>query len=456
MHYAANPPADPRTKPDVFGAAVIAVVLMIFGVLVVYRSAYMVHRHTDAGVYFRAGWAVRTGTDPYRVVDDNENVYLYAPGVAIPFALLADPPRGEARAWCLPFSVEVTIWYVLSAMALVLAAHWMASALEAVSPWERGRRVGPGDQAWWMLRVWPLLLILPDAGGSLAKGQIDAVVLAFMSAGMLLCVRRVPLWGGFGLAMAGCIKPFTGLIAIEPRLRARPRFVLGMALGVGVLLFGLPAAVYGPARAAEFAGSFLVETILPSIGLSEHKIRQAGTSPADFDNLSIAGTLHNLTNLSMPRGQRPDEYAPWILAVHLGVSAALVAATLGIGRRESERPRVILLRMAMLGGVMLLASPMCHRFYYIYLLPLIAAAVYEIYLSSGYRFPRGAAWLMVLGYPVVMSIPRLEQQGLLRDLPLPQIANLGLWSVCALAIRNLARRPGSPSEVGAVSEPVAA
>src|SRR5450631_2458136 len=41
------------------------IVIIAFGALTLVRSAYLAHRHTDAGVYFRAAWAARVGGDIY-------------------------------------------------------------------------------------------------------------------------------------------------------------------------------------------------------------------------------------------------------------------------------------------------------------------------------------------------------------------------------------------------------
>ena len=43
--------------------------LVAFGGLVVWRSAFLHQRHGDLGVYLRAAWAVRTGNDIYTVTD---------------------------------------------------------------------------------------------------------------------------------------------------------------------------------------------------------------------------------------------------------------------------------------------------------------------------------------------------------------------------------------------------
>jgi len=64
-----------------------------FGAITLARSAFMHSRHTDADVYFRAAWAIRTGGDPYRVTDTHQWHYHYPPLLAILLVPLADPPE---------------------------------------------------------------------------------------------------------------------------------------------------------------------------------------------------------------------------------------------------------------------------------------------------------------------------------------------------------------------------
>jgi hypothetical protein len=46
-------------------------VIIIFGGVVLVRSAMLQRRMTDADVFFRAGWALRVGEDIYSVTDTN-------------------------------------------------------------------------------------------------------------------------------------------------------------------------------------------------------------------------------------------------------------------------------------------------------------------------------------------------------------------------------------------------
>src|SRR5262249_2322269 len=58
------------------GVIVLGVLVVLFGVLVEIRSAFLKRHMGDLGVYLRAAWAVRTGVDPYQVTD-NDWHYCY-------------------------------------------------------------------------------------------------------------------------------------------------------------------------------------------------------------------------------------------------------------------------------------------------------------------------------------------------------------------------------------------
>src|SRR5438876_9234519 len=111
------------------GLALCLVVVVLFGVLVEMRSAYLTRRMGDLGVFLRTAWAVRTGQDIYTVTDNNGYHYHYPPLFAILLVPLADPPPGAERSWTVPYAVTVAIWYAFSVLCVVIAVHWLAGAL---------------------------------------------------------------------------------------------------------------------------------------------------------------------------------------------------------------------------------------------------------------------------------------------------------------------------------------
>src|SRR5437867_3961947 len=78
-------------------------VLVAFGVILEIRCVFMPTRQTDLGVYLRAGWAARTGENPYTVTDNNGWHFCYPPVIALLLTPLADAPAGAERTLMLPW-----------------------------------------------------------------------------------------------------------------------------------------------------------------------------------------------------------------------------------------------------------------------------------------------------------------------------------------------------------------
>ena len=101
-----SPAIDARQAPPSRGERLALctffAVLVLFAVLVEFRSAFLQYRKGDLNVFLRAAWAIRAGADPYAVTDDNGFHYHYPPLLAILLAPLADPPAGADRTAMLP------------------------------------------------------------------------------------------------------------------------------------------------------------------------------------------------------------------------------------------------------------------------------------------------------------------------------------------------------------------
>lgn len=427
-----------------------------FGVLVEYRSVYSDRRRTDAGVFFRAGYAARVGANPYTIPDENFWYFLYPPSVAIGFVPLADPPpiapagepapapdtKTDQRSY-VPYPVSVAIWYAIGIATLVVCVECLSRALIGGAADPRVRALRPSQGGWWNIRLWPLLMALPDVLSTLSRGQINLLVLACISAGVLLMSRARWFWAGFLLSAAACIKVIPGILLFDVLTRRGWKTVVGYGACGVVMLIAVPAVYYGPERAWALSSEWLDRVVLAGLMGREDRL-QAGAGFNDTDNLSIQGTLHNLANLSMPRGERPPAAETWVKIVHVGMSVGLLAVTVAIGGwRRNSRPIAIeiMLRTGMLCCVMLMAAPMVHRHYYAMLMPALAGLTFVNLMRSRLAVPNGwGAWLIPL-YPVVMSIPRMAPngEGILRDLPIPLAVNLVVWGLCARELMAVGR-----------------
>lgn len=458
---------------------VIALFLVAFGFMIVDRSTFSDRRRTDAGVFFRAGWATVAGVDPYTVTDENDWYFLYAPGVAALFAPLAEPPPGPPlpppkdwfrREWgtsaaasphhlrgFLPYELSVYIWYAFSAVCVVLSIHLLALALSRGSHDPHIRALSPANGGWWNMRFWPFLCILPDVGSTLSRGQINAQMLLCICAGIYLYSRSRFFWGGLIMAFAAFIKVFPGIMLVDALFRRGHRALAGYIVCGLLTMILLPAVVFGPQQAWDYTWTFLDRSLLAGIAGREDRL-QAGTGFDNTDNLSIQGSLHNLLNINTPRGQRPDQTAPFVRPVHLALSVALLAATMFIARRRPSHAHPsalpheppppdsaleICTRIGMLCCVMLMAVPMVHRHYYILILPAIFALVYANILRSRLGTLSGIGILLIPLYPLLLSLPRFQQQGILRDLPIPLLLNFLLWTLCAVLLIKLSKARGS-------------
>ncbi len=446
-------------------AIALVLVAVGFGALVLKRSAYSERRRTDAGVFFRAGYAVRAGLDPYAVPDDNAWYFLYPPGVAAAFAPLADPPTAATPPFAgkpggmdavappisgpfAPYPVAIMLWYVFSVLCAAMSIELLARALIRGSPDSRVRTITPASGGWWAVRIWPLFMILPDLLSTLSRGQINTVVLACICAGVYALSRGQRFRGGLAIGAAACIKIIPGVLLFDLLLRRGSRAVIGSVAAALAIMVLVPVLVYGPTRAFDYSHEWVDRVILAGLHTSEERL-QAGANFADTDNLSIQGLLHNLTNISTPRGQRPPEPEPWIKWTHIAVSLGMLGGSLLIGSAPWSRPRrvdtaiQIALRVGMLCCVMVLASPMSHRHYFVMILPALAALVSINIARSHLAVPNGWGMVLIPAYIVLQCVPRVVQEGVLRDLPIPPLLTMVVWGMCAWQLTRPAKSPGT-------------
>lgn len=230
-----------------------------FGAITLARSAVMQSRHTDADVYFRAAWAIRTGADPYRVTDTHQWHYHYPPLLAILLVPLADPPEdappGTGSA-PISYPLAVALWYLLNLVMLGWASHGLASAIETSSSQPGYRDIRPFERLWWQGRLLPLLICLPTVGYSLGRGQVNSLLLLSLCGMSAALLRRRPLWAGVWLALGACVKPYLAVLLLYPLVRHDWRFVRGFGLGALLGLVLIPVLALGPARTADLYRSF--------------------------------------------------------------------------------------------------------------------------------------------------------------------------------------------------------
>ncbi|HLJ95512.1 MAG TPA: glycosyltransferase family 87 protein [Gemmataceae bacterium] len=398
------------------GLALGIATVVVFGILVEVRSAYLKRRMGDLGVFVRTAWAVRSGEDIYTVTDPNGFHYHYPPLFAIFLVPLAEPPPGVDSSWTIPYPITVAIWYVLNVLCLAISVHWLASALEE-SP---GGRVSP-----WALRLLPVLACLPPIGHTLMRGQVSLLLLLLLSGMAVALLRGRRGRAGLWLAGAICLKVIPAFLLLDPLRRRDGRCLTGCALGLVLGLAAIPAAVFGPARTWAYFQEWTHVLLWPALGPGTDQSRAKELIDVTAtDSQSFQAVLHNTIH-SDPT-TRPRQPSTAVRCAHWLVGGFLTLATLWIGRRQQDGPAVII-RFGALVVLMLLLSPVCHLHYFCLSLPLAMGALAAVW-NGPPRFSGRVGMLIVLVlHGIAQVLPHLPRLQVLRDGGLATYATLLLW-----------------------------
>jgi alpha-1,2-mannosyltransferase len=284
-----------------------------------------------------------------------------------PFAALLFEPMA------ISFTQVKWIMTVLSMLALAVSA-WAAlgaAGLRAPAP-AASRAVRTGAA----LAVAVAALWLEPVMSTLGWGQIDLVLMALVLADM--CMREDRWWHGAGVGVAAGIK-LTPLIFV-PYLLLTRRFRAAL---VALIAFGLTIAVSFivlPGQAGQFwlTGRFVNQQPVD------------GNNPAMLPNQSLAGMLARVAG-----GVPGNGGFPWLVAVGTTGVVGLLLATL------AHRQGFTLLGVATCALTGLLVSPVSWDHHWVWVLPLLVAAVALVRerMISGRGPVAGPVCLAVLGAP---------------------------------------------------------
>lgn len=407
-----------------YGLIVFFVFVALFGALVEVRSAFLKRRMTDLGVYLRAAWAVRTGQNIYAMTDDNGWHYHYPPLFAILLAPLADPPPNAERTGTIPFAVTVALWYTLSVLAVFWGTHKLGTALEQTSPDTLMRAPPRGCRQWWLLRVLPVLVCLPSIGRTLARGQVDLLLLALLCGMIGAALRGHPWQAGLWLAGAISLKIFPAFMLSYPLLRRDIRWLAGCALGLFLGLGLIPAVVFGPSGAWAYQREWTQVALKPAFieGADPSRAKERFEMTNRHDQ-SLQAVLHNTLHPRVPRPPYPSPVTRWI---HWLVGGLLIVLTfLAAGRPAGQIGTLLCFGALMV--VMVLINPFSHIHYFCLSLPLVTGLVAANWELRGAPNLGTRMKLLLWAYVLASTLPSIPGLELLRDLGLAMYASLSLW-----------------------------
>ena len=406
------------------GLVLLAVLVLVFFAVTLHRQAFSHSRKGDLGVYFRAGWAARTGNDLYAVTDDHGWHYIYPPLLASLMMPLADPPRAapaEMRAGMLPFWASAAIWYwfnilcTLAALALSAAALEAAAGQGSVPPWRRHGR------AWWALRLWPLLLIAFPLGDSIGSGQTTALVLLLLSGAAAAMLRDRRALAGFLLGFVGIMKLFPLYMLLQPLLRRDKPMLAGAAGGVLAALL-LPLLLMGPQAGLSAYHELVAQRLL---GEAAGHGAAVVTQELHGTNSRIQSFEYMLyDSLNPERALRAPVPPAGYFHAHIAISAVLTLAILWCMRRRGD-PLAEFLFFAALALAMIPILPVSRPHYY----ALAALAFAGLYAAEWPR--RRGLWP---GWPTAILGLASIAAGLLAAVNEPFAVDFGLATYAGLAV----------------------
>lgn len=453
---------------------------LVFGVNLEKRTALRRTPMTDLGVFSCAAGAVLDGNNLYTVNDWHGWHYQYPPALAILFTPLALPapagppllspgvartqsntPWGYDVPGCphfyglhadnIRFFWIVAVWYVISLALIFLSAHLLACVLDRCS-WMDPPPVGLRERRrWWWLRTLPLLVCAGSLGTDLSRGQVDVVMLAAMAFALYLAAAGRQFKAGFWLSLPATIKLFPVLLIIHPIWRRSWRMVAGAIAGLVLALAILPAAVLGPTRTTDLYRVWIQVLAKPALGQGTDTSRiQELTGMAGTDNQSLLAFIHNWRYHDLPRSQRPQQAPPVERYTAYAIGAVILfGVVLAMGFRRPDSPRDLLIIAGLLIGAALVVNPVAHNYYFLLLLPLVAAL-----LDYGLADPAGLAsdpktLLVVAVFTVIDLVARFPVIGpWLRDCGLPLLSVVGIMWMGAMVLRKSdRRRMAKPAEM---------
>lgn len=318
----------------------------------------------DFGVYYRAGEALWTGSDPYHLDRGPLLTFKYAPVVAVGFMPLAvlDPVLARVL-WC---------WVDCLAMVGVI---WISLDLAAVP---RGR--------WKNVALMVGVLVLGHVVAELHAGQTTSLWLLLSLAAFRAMERDRPIDAGFWLAGSILVKLVP--IALVPCYwwTRRPAVGLGWLGGWLFFYLMLPAVFLGWDRHIELLVAW------PSHVFDTTTIHQA----TRIQNQSVMAQIARWSGVGEDGGWSLESARRLWLALSLIAGAGLYG---WIGWRR-EMPAIARLSLVLI--FLTAFNPLAWRYNFLALVPAYVYVVWALYIHEDWWVKRFS--LMALS-SVILTVP---------------------------------------------------
>ena len=443
---------------------------VVFGGIVVHRSAFLTQRRTDADDFFRAAWGIRVKNDIYQLVDTQGWHYNYPPFFAIITVPFASPPP-EVVEKIGPDSIAITTslgprTYHITPNT-IMEIEGRAIDLTAIKPGMIAAITSAGDPAvadyiaadspgrhwflpyaasiaiWYVLSVAALFLAIHWLANMLEGSFAGPLSMrpppgcwrwwAFRVIPVLVCLPSIGRTLSRGQVNTFVLLLFCGLGI----LAAKKRGVLaGLCLAVAACIkiypayLGLQALLRRDWRcvAGCFLGAFFCLVVVPFAALGPARteacykeyfnvllgpaLTGAGDQSRAIELLNATGTdsqsfLTIIHDTMHPWQPRPPHAAPWVRKAHWALSFLITAITLWFGRRS--RPGDGIYNILFLGTLILAMipiSPVSHTHYFIFALPLVMALAAHSWERNQAPY-LSASYIVLFAAHVILNIVSL-------------------------------------------------
>jgi len=275
------------------------------------------------------------------------------------------------------------------------------------------------------------------AWGTIDTGQINMVVLIFVSIGLVFIRRRKDGLAGTAFGLATVAKLFPGIAAIEFLIQRRYRSIVAMIL-VGISILAASLAIGGTKPYKRF--------------ISEELPHNMGVVHAGVHDISAKSFVHRVFVNGRIKG--PHDYRLSLthrysrIAVFTFAAISLVILLLGAKQR-----RYIPLRICLLLTLMLIISPWTWTHHLVMALPCLAAVIaYALRERGGIRIWMTVSAsvsyiLMAIGYKFHIRVhPGDSMRELIQSSSLNLYGVIILFSMIAVIIIRLRKSGISSSE----------
>ncbi|MEY4916600.1 MAG: hypothetical protein RL616_513 [Verrucomicrobiota bacterium] len=434
--------------------SILLMIALVYGVFVECRATLTKNHNTDLGVYLAAAQAVRNNADLYSTTYNFDH-YMYPPFLAMLLAHIVPAPDARGTPASVAFAAMVSLWYILSLLALALAVSVLARTLSRTA-----FEASPSDSRWrpiWTLRLLPIVICLHCLGRELQLGQVDIFLLALLAMVIACAAEGRSGQAGVWLALAICLKVMPLVLLLYPLWRRDWRWLLTCVGGLVVGLAIVPMLMFGYAKTAKYSQEYTQALILPALTgtVANHSRDHELLNQNATHNYSILGVIHNLENITLDRDKRPkiaslhDRH----LAAFIGLMLAMITLVASGFRRQVSRLSTVLC-LSMLTVVMLVISPVCQSYYFVLLIPVLMAVIAVDLRQSGTVLPSPGILAVCAAYLIAQASASFSP--LLRDSGLVLMTVLLIW-LAALKALNQNRRASAKEETAPeVPDPLAA